>query len=77
VIVPRALEKFPEAHEVLFVDPRLAPVPEIGEIDIERGNFSLVHNDFMVGSGEMDIDGICNDGSREPVMRAGEWAFEV
>jgi leucyl aminopeptidase (aminopeptidase T) len=25
----------------------------------------------------MDIDGINKDGSREPVMRKGEWAFEV
>ena len=25
----------------------------------------------------MDIDGICEDGTREPVMRQGEWAFDV
>jgi aminopeptidase len=31
----------------------------------------------MIGSGEMDIDGICEDGTHEPVMRSGEWAFEV
>ena len=31
----------------------------------------------MFGSGEMDVDGILPDGSTEPVMRAGEWAFEV
>jgi leucyl aminopeptidase (aminopeptidase T) len=31
----------------------------------------------MIGSREMDIDGICDDGSLEPVMRAGEWAFDV
>jgi len=31
----------------------------------------------MVGSIEMDIDGITADGSREPVMRQGEWAFDV
>jgi aminopeptidase len=41
------------------------------------GNKSLIHVDFMIGSGEMDIDGICNDGSIEPVMRAGEWAFDL
>jgi leucyl aminopeptidase (aminopeptidase T) len=25
----------------------------------------------------MDIDGIREDGTREAVMRSGEWAFEV
>jgi len=41
------------------------------------GNVSLVHVDFMVGSGKMNIDGLTADGSAEPVMRDGEWAFEV
>jgi aminopeptidase len=41
------------------------------------GNKSLVHTDFMIGSDKLDIDGIRQDGTREPVMRAGEWAFEV
>jgi aminopeptidase len=47
------------------------------EFQANGGNFSLTHNDFMVGSEKMDIDGIQEDGTREPVMRAGEWAFEV
>jgi len=41
------------------------------------GNVSLNHVDFMIGSPQMDIDGICEDGTREPVMRQGEWAFDV
>ena len=41
------------------------------------GNTSLVHVDFMIGSGELDVDGVKADGSIEPVMRRGEWAFEV
>ncbi len=41
------------------------------------GNESITHNDFMFGSGEMDVDGVLPDGTTEPVMRAGEWAFEV
>ena len=41
------------------------------------GNKSLIHTDFMIGSAEMEIDGIKEDGSREPVMRQGEWAFTV
>lgn len=41
------------------------------------GNVSLNHVDFMIGSPQMDIDGIHQDGSREPVLRQGEWAFKV
>jgi aminopeptidase len=41
------------------------------------GNVSLIHVDFMIGSGDMDVDGIAADGSSEPVMRKGEWAFKV
>jgi len=41
------------------------------------GNVSLNHVDFMIGSPQMDIDGIKEDGTREPVMRQGEWAINV
>jgi aminopeptidase len=41
------------------------------------GNDSLIHVDFMFGSGEMDVDGLLADGATEPVMRAGEWAFDL
>jgi aminopeptidase len=40
------------------------------------GNPSLGHTDFMIGSAEMDIDGLLPGGQREPVMRQGEWAFQ-
>ena len=40
-------------------------------------NISLIHVDFMIGSAEMDVDGIRADGVAEPVMRGGEWVFEV
>jgi aminopeptidase len=39
------------------------------------GNNSLIHEDFMIGSGDLDIDGVRPDGAIEPVMRSGEWAF--
>src|SRR6185503_8117275 len=39
------------------------------------GNDSLTHVDFMIGSAEMNVDGLTADGSAEPIMRAGEWAF--
>lgn len=44
------------------------------EIARRGGNSSLIHVDWMIGSGEIDIDGIGADGSRTPVMRRGEWA---
>jgi len=40
-------------------------------------NHSLIHVDFMIGSAEMDVDGIRADGVAEPVMRGGEWTFEM
>jgi aminopeptidase len=36
-------------------------------------NTSLVHVDWMIGSGELDVDGISRDGKVEPLMRGGEW----
>ena len=47
------------------------------EFQARGGNVSIVHVDFMIGSGEMNIDGLRTDGATEPVMRQGEWAFEV
>ena len=41
------------------------------------GNISQNHWDFMIGSEEVDVDGIIEDGSTEPIMRGGEWAFDV
>jgi aminopeptidase len=36
-------------------------------------NASLIHIDWMIGSGEIDVDGVTGSGTREPLMRAGEW----
>lgn len=47
------------------------------EFSAAGGNTSITHVDFMIGSPQMDIDGIMQDGRREPVMRSGEWAFDV
>ena len=44
------------------------------QIAAQGGNSSLIHVDWMIGSGEIDIDGIGADGRRTPVFRAGEWA---
>ena len=37
------------------------------------GNRSATHVDFMIGSGELDIDAVAQDGTAEPLMRGGEW----
>ena len=37
-------------------------------------NSSLIHVDWMIGSAQMNVDGLAADGSAEPLMRAGEWA---
>ena len=44
------------------------------QIIAQGGNQSLIHIDWMIGSADLDIDGISNDGSRVPVFRKGEWA---
>ncbi len=36
-------------------------------------NSSLIHVDWMIGSGAMHVDGLTADGRSEPLMRAGEW----
>ena len=47
------------------------------EFNAAGGNTSLNHVDFMIGSPQMDIDGITEDGTREPLMRQGEWAIDM
>jgi aminopeptidase len=36
-------------------------------------NDSLIHVDWMIGSGQLDIDGITASDVAEPLMRQGEW----
>ncbi|MCU1321927.1 MAG: peptidase aminopeptidase [Acidobacteriaceae bacterium] len=36
-------------------------------------NSSLIHVDWMIGSGSMDVHGVNPDGTSEPLMRRGEW----
>ncbi|MCO7175511.1 aminopeptidase [Sporolactobacillus kofuensis] len=50
---------------------------ELDESGLDQAgvNDSLIHEDFMVGSAELDIDGVTSDGVRVPVFRKGAWAF--
>ncbi len=43
------------------------------ELLASGANTSLIHVDWMIGSGEMDVDGVAQDGAIEPLMRRGEW----
>ncbi|MEO4055415.1 aminopeptidase [Solibacillus sp. CAU 1738] len=46
-----------------------------GQLESLGINTSITHEDFMIGSGEMDIDGELADGTMEPIFRKGSWAF--
>ena len=50
---------------------------EMSEEELEAAglNRSDVHVDFMIGSSQMDIDGIREDGTRVPLFRNGDWAI--
>jgi len=43
------------------------------QTDQARANKSAIHVDFMIGSNEVDVDGITRDGDRVPVLRGGSW----
>jgi len=44
------------------------------ELNPLGANSSLIHVDWMIGTAEMDVDGITASGAAEPLMRAGDWA---
>jgi len=43
------------------------------QLAAKGANDSLIHVDWMIGSGALDIDGITATGAVEPLMRKGEW----
>ncbi len=46
---------------------------DAAELAALGANASLIHVDWMIGSGEMDVDGVAADGTAEPLMHKGEW----
>ena len=42
-------------------------------LNSKGANTSLIHVDWMIGSGEVDVDGVNSDGTTEPLMRKGDW----
>src|ERR1700721_2798641 len=60
-----------QCYSKCFVDgTNLSPE----QIAAQGGNKSLIHIDWMIGSDQIDIDGLYVDGRRVPVFRKGEWA---
>ena len=60
-----------QCYSKCFVDGgRLTPE----QIAAQGGNKSFIHIDWMIGSDQIDIDGVHADGRRVPVFRRGEWA---
>jgi len=60
-----------QCYSKCFVDgDKLTPA----QITAQGGNKSLIHIDWMIGSDQIDIDGVHADGQRVPVFRKGEWA---
>jgi len=59
-----------QAYKKCFVDG-----DTLSEADFRSrgGNRSLVHVDWMIGSAQVDVDGVDAQGETEPLMRSGEW----
>lgn len=60
-----------QCYSECFLDGKTITPEEVAR---RGGNSSFIHIDWMIGSGEIDVDGIGQDGSVTPVMRKGEWA---
>jgi aminopeptidase len=45
------------------------------ELAARGANESVIHVDWMIGSNQIDLDGITATGTAEPLMRKGEWVL--
>ena len=73
----------PESGKVI-ANGRIAYLPQeialVEELTLDEChamglNESMVHEDFMIGSADMNIDAVCRDGKTVPIFRNGNWAF--
>lgn len=61
-----------QCYSKCFVDgAKLTP----DQVKAKGGNASLIHIDWMIGSDQIDVDGVTAEGKYEPLMRKGEWAY--
>ena len=56
---------------ILHAVPWAVPLAE--ERHARGVNQSTVHTDFMIGSNELEIDGLDANGSATPILRSGDW----
>ena len=66
------------ASHIALGAPILQAVEWAGELSpderVERGvNHSSIHTDFMIGSNELEVDGVMSSGEAVPILRAGDW----
>jgi aminopeptidase len=60
-----------QCYSKCFIDGAKLTPEQIAE---QGGNKSFIHIDWMIGSDQVDIDGLHADGTTVPVFRQGEWA---
>jgi aminopeptidase len=63
-----------DAYKLCLQEGESLPDEEFAQ---RGGNQSEVHCDFAVGSAALDLDGIRTDGEAEPILRGGDWAFDL
>ncbi len=61
-----------EAYPTCYEGGRDIDESQFDELGINK---SITHEDFMIGSSEMDIDGILADGTIVSIFRIGSWSF--
>jgi aminopeptidase len=66
------------ASHIALGAPILQAVPWAADLDPEerigRGvNHSSIHTDFMIGSNELEVDGVTASGETVPILRNGDW----
>ena len=59
-----------QAYATCLIDGETMPEEVLSQ---KGANSSLIHVDWMIGSGVMDVHGVHFDGTEEPLMRQGEW----
>ena len=59
-----------QAYSTCLIDGEKMDAEQLAALG---ANASLIHVDWMIGSGRMDVDGVAQNGSAEPLMRNGEW----
>ena len=47
------------------------------QFEAAGGNRSATHVDFMIGSAELEVDGVRADGTVEPLLRNGDWVVAL